>query len=651
MTSPNSTDKVTYEQFCSEWLSEIEDGSPSSLEKGRRFAAKLVTQWLGVTTDDDDFVICDGSGDGGIDVAYLQRADGDSDNQDDNAIEGDAWYIVQSKYGTAFSGSETIMAEGKKVIKTLAGQNPRLSDDSQRLMDKLDLFKQKASDSDRIILVFATTDSITQQDREELDDIKTIARKRVFPNFDVEDVSIRTIWEDQDNVEQPKLSVPIAGNFVEQSSDLLVGTVPLWKLFDFLEEYKKKNRGNLDQLYERNVRKFLGKRRKINKGIADTLKNHPDKFGLYNNGITIVVSNFSRDTPDGPVTMDDPYVVNGCQTTRTIWEVLDIKRNPGGTGQKDADTREWEEKAEDGGVVTKIVKSDDDDETGNITRYTNSQNSVREQDFLALDEGFRAWAEDMKRDYNIFLENQRGGIESRIAWEKQHPEEKRFGAYVNAFELIKVYGAGWLGFPGIAFGKNAPFLPKGFVYELMMKRQKSEPAFGARDLYAAYKIKCVADGKDIGFGRNASRASRRQSRFLFYHIIMQTLGDVISMSPQLPSSVTASILTDKVLKLAEPEAEEALEMLKNAAIQLVDRYLTDDYEQPNSAHKERSFRKTHNSDLNAFLKAGSLGKDSHSPLLVKLIDQHNMAFGSIPMWVREERLTQREFVARALADG
>ena len=646
MTSPNSDDKVTYEQFRDQWLSEIEKGSPSSLEKGRRFAAKLVTQWLGVTTDDDDFVICDGSGDGGIDVAYLQRADGDSDNQDDNVIEGDAWYIVQSKYGAAFSGSETIMAEGGKVIETLAGQNQRLSDDSRRLVQKLNLFKQQAAESDRIILVIATTDPIAQQDRQALENIKTIGRERVFQNFYVEEVSLRTIWEGLDDVKQPKLSIPIAGNFVEQASNLLVGTVPLLDLFKFLKEYQHRT-GNLDQLYERNVRQFLGSRRKINKGIAGTLNNNPDKFGLYNNGITIVVSKFLRTSSSGVVTMDDPYVVNGCQTTRTIWQVLDSKLQAGGTGQSDV-VGEWRALAERGGVVTKIVSSDDA-EIINITRFTNSQNSVREQDFLALDSRFQSWANDMAQDRDIYLEIQRGGIESRKAWEKQHPEAKRFEDYVNAFDLIKVYGAGWLGDPGIAFGKNAPFLPKGSVYEEMMNRPKSEPAFGARDLYAAYKIKCAAD--KIGFGRNAEQASRRQSRFLFYHIIMQMLSNVVLLSPQLPPPVTESVLTDAVLKLSKLESEEAFEMLQDAAIDLVDQYLTAGNEYPNSAYKESSFNKTHNGDMNAFLKAESLGADSHSPLLVQLIAQHNQGFSSIRLRDREGRPTQREFVARALADG
>lgn len=343
--------------------------------------------------------------------------------------------------------------------------------------------------------------------------------------------------------------------------------------------------------------------------------------------------------------MHDPYVVNGCQTTRTIWQVLDGRLQSGGTGRNE-DTEAWKELASRGGVVTKIVSSDEA-EILNITRYTNSQNSVREQDFLALNRGFQTMANDMAQEYNIFLEIQRGGIESRKAWEKQHPEANRFDAYVNAFDLIKVYGAGWLSVPGIAFGKNAPFLPKGSVYEQMVDRPDSEPAFGARDLYAAYKIKCAADS--IGFGRQAKLLSRRQSRFLFYHIIMRTLHHVILLTPQFNNPpVTASVLTDAVLRLAKPESGEAFEMLQDAAIGLIDQYLTAGSEDPNSAHKEKSFLEIHNGDMNGFMKAEKLGTDSHSPLLVQLIAQHNQGFSSIRLKDREGRPTQREFVADAL---
>ena len=633
MAEPN--DKCTYEQFQREWLAEMDDARLSSLEKGRLFATKLMTQWLGITTDDDDFVVCDGAGDGGIDVAYLKRKEVDAEQREDNSEEGDIWYLVQSKYGSAFKGRNTIVTEGTKVISTLRGDSQNLSGESLRLCQKLDLFRKQASAADRIVLVFATTSPIAEDDRPALNDIKVIGRERITPNFDVEEVSLLTIWEALDNVESSKLSVPVTGQFAEQYSGLLVGTVSLLDLFEFLRAYQSKT-GNLDQLYEKNVRQFLGNRRKINKGIATTLAETPEKFGLYNNGITIVVSGYSTLRPEHTVTINDPYVVNGCQTTRTIWQVLDGKLNAGGTGH-DAASEDWKERAARGGVVTKIVRSDEL-ELVNITRYTNSQNAIRERDFIALNTGFQTWAAQMAEEYGIFLEIQRGAIESRRAWEKQHPDSKPFKDYVNAFDLIKVYGAGWLAEPGRAFGKNAPFLPNGAIYERILARHDGEAPFGSRDLYAAYKIKQLADG--IGFGRNMV-ASRRQSRFLFYHVVIRILEEVVRLTPELGQPVvTPSFLTEAVIRLSTPETEEQLELLSNAAITLVDQYLTAGGN--NSAHSEVSFTETHNSDMNAFLKAENLGRENHSPLLVQALAIQNAAFNMS---------NGRERVANALVAG
>jgi len=621
MTAVEKADKVSYEQFRDEWLADIEGAQQSSLQKGRWFAAKLITEWLDVTTDDEDFVVCDGSGDGGIDVAYLKRADTDTGNRDESSEEGDIWYLVQSKYGAGFAGIDTILQEGNKVITTLRGENQHLSKDTQQLMQKLALFLEQASATDRIVLVFATTDPISQQERQALDNIKLIGRERVTEIFDVAEVSLHTIWEALDDVEQNHLTVAVKGQFVEQSPGLMVGSVSLLDLFDFMRSYKALT-GDLNQLYGKNVRQFLGGRRKINRGIAHTLNENPEKFGLYNNGITIVVSDYTPLSDDGVVSVDDPYIVNGCQTTKTIWEVLEPKMNPGGTGSGSA-VSQWKDRVERGGVVTKIVRSDEAEIT-NITRFTNSQNSVREQDFIALNSGFQSWATVMANDYRLFLEIQRGGVAARKAWEKDHPGQPQFTDYVNAFDLIKVYGAGWMSEPGLAFGKNAPFLPNGSVYERIISRPEGVPVFGARDLYAAYKIKGLADG--IGFGRQAELPSRRQSRFLFYHVVMKMLSNVILLTPQLQRpAVSANDLTDAVLSLAAPDKEEPLGLLANGAVTLIDQYLTPGTSQ-NSAFNETSFIEVHNGDLNAFLKADNLGKENHSPKLVQSLAITNEAF-------------------------
>ena len=603
--------EVTFEEFCVEWLSEFTEGDLSPFEKGQQFAVKLVTQWLGVTEEDDDLVLCDGSGDGGIDIAYLRRADIDVSEQEGQSEEGDTWYLIQSKYGSAFQGHETVINEGRKVISTLAGKNTHLSEYVSQLLRRLTTFMQKSSDRDRIILVFATERPMDEADRQALRDIYSLGRERVSPIFDVEDISLQTIWEARDTNKQPAISLPIRGNFVDPSSGLRVGTIPLTDLYKFLVAYRDKT-GNLDQLYEKNVRQFLGSRRKINKGIADTLQKNPELFGLYNNGITIVVSDYSV-KPDGSCELFDPYVVNGCQTTKTIWEVLRQYLDAGGTGQSEAIDK-WRAHADRGVVVTKIVKGNNAEITA-ITRFTNSQNAVREKDFLALREDFRSWADAMASRYGIFLEIQRGGWDSQRAYQKSHPTSQQFTEFATAFDLIKVYGAGWMREPGTAFGKNAPFLPSGSIFKHITS---GEEPFDVSDLYAAYRLQRVAD--QLRFGRGAEDPSRRQTRFLFYFVVLEFLREtLIRANNQAPSTKEQ---TNALLILLQEENQEALQGLLDSALEVIAEYMN--RESDDSLFKEPRFT----DDLNAFLKWEQLGKNLDStPFFSSLLAAHKRLFG------------------------
>ena len=132
-----------------------------------------------------------------------------------------------------------------------------------------------------------------------------------------------------------------------------MGSTSLINLYNFLKAYRNKTE-DLDQLYEKNVRRFLGARGKVNKGMQETLRSAPEQFGLYNNGITIVVNDFTS-TDNNRFQLVEPYIVNGCQTTRTIWEVCHIRLESGGTGSN-PELEAWREKAAQGVVVTKIVK-------------------------------------------------------------------------------------------------------------------------------------------------------------------------------------------------------------------------------------------------------------------------------------------------------
>ena len=603
-------DDITFEEFCEEWLSEFRNGTLTSLEKGQQFAIKLVTQWLGVHGDDDGLVICDGTGDGGIDIAYLHRADIEDEMQGGQSVEGDTWYLVQSKYGTSFQGDETIIDEGRKIISTLTGENTRLSDTVSQLVGRLDTFQQQASCQDRIVLVLATEQPITESQRQALNEIRLLGSHRFPDVFDAEDISLQTIWEARDTVEAPGLSLPVTGNFVDPAPGVRVGTIPLTQMYGFLAAYRDKT-GNLDQLYEKNVRQFLGSRRKINRRIADTLRDTPELFGLYNNGITIVVSDYTTRS-DGSCVLSDPYVVNGCQTTRTIWDVLRQRLDSGGTG-KSKELDDWRQRAEQGVVVAKIVKGDSAQIT-DITRFTNSQNSVREQDFIALRDDFRSWQRVAEERYGIYLEIQRGGWDARKAYQKSHPGARQFSEAANAFDLLKVYAAGWLREPGTANGARRTFHPGGRTF---IRITEEDERIDVDDLYAAYRLQTMADR--FKFGRRADYQSRGLTKYLFYFVVLEFLRETLIRANL---SHANSELTRALLRLDQEEHQEALEGLLDAAIEVIDEYMN--RESDDSVFKEPEFQ----DDVFRFLKSDRLGRNENfAPLLKSLVSEHKRLFG------------------------
>ncbi|HEV7252016.1 MAG TPA: AIPR family protein [Mesorhizobium sp.] len=600
---------VEFESFRHSWLESITEGTPTSTVLGRRFALKLVTQWIDASEATADFVYCDGARDGGIDVAILDT--GPDDSNDEPEESGHSWYLVQSKYGSAFSGTETLLLEGQKVIDTLDGKRPKLNSLAEGLLERLTNFRNGASQSDRIVLVFATERGLSESEKRVLEDLRAMGRARIGTLFDVEAISIETIFQRLQEQAVAKadqrLTVELDAKMVHSGPDLLVGSINLTNLYVFLKAYRNET-GDLDRIYEKNVRRFLGARGKVNRAMQGTLRDAPERFGLYNNGITVVVHDFALG--EDKVKLVEPYIVNGCQTTRTVWEVCHQKLSSGGTGNN-PERDHWKDRADAGVVVAKIVKVGD---TGGeallraITRYTNSQNAVREKDFLALTGDFKTWQIELAERYDLYLEIQRGGWDSQKALQNTNIHAKQFTKHANAADLIKVFGAGWLGEAGLAFGKNPPFLPDGSIFKKIVNATDADGGpFGASDLYAAYLLQQAT--ANYGFGRSADKQSRRQTRFLFYMVALELLKDVMTRASL---STDQSSLSSSMIKVMNaPDAKAAL---LDQAIEVIDSYLTQGSD--DSIFLEPSYLNTFNSDLNAFLKSEQIGKsDTATPRL------------------------------------
>jgi hypothetical protein len=208
----------------------------------------------------------------------------------------------------------------------------------------------------------------------------------------------------------------------------------------------------------------------------------------------------------------------------------------------------------------------------------------------------------MEDTHDVYLEIQRGGWDSRRTLQKQKPGLKQFKEAANAFDLLKVYGAGWLGEAGLAFGKNPPFLPNGTVFKKIMNDDVAgENAFGVDNLLAAYRLQYEADG--FHFGRGAPESSRRQTRFLFYMVVIDLLRDVMTRSK---IDTCRNKISAALLKIVVPENESAKNALMGAAIEAIDSYLTSGTD--NSLFDEPVFVNKMNNDLNALMKWEKLGK-------------------------------------------
>ena len=147
------------------------------------------------------------------------------------------------------------------------------------------------------------------------------------------------------------------------------------------------------QLFEKNIREYLGNKG-INKRIYLTLKSEEERknFFYYNNGITIICSKIGtaktvipngKDHVGVEFPVDNPQIVNGCQTVNSIYAAL-----------KECEDEDLDNKYQDTFVMLKILQIDMADEeqkrlSKNIVTYNNSQNSLDEKTFVANNELFQ----------------------------------------------------------------------------------------------------------------------------------------------------------------------------------------------------------------------------------------------------------------------
>lgn len=116
-----------------------------------------------------------------------------------------------------------------------------------------------------------------------------------------------------------------------------------------------------------NVRDYQGDN-PVNHEMAETVSNDPNKFVLFNNGVTVICKKLS--CLRNRFTLTDYQIVNGCQTSHVLFNNKDVI-------------------TEDLQIPIKIIETENDDTVNQIIKATNRQTQVSDEQLIALNEFHR----------------------------------------------------------------------------------------------------------------------------------------------------------------------------------------------------------------------------------------------------------------------
>lgn len=216
---------------------------------------------------------------------------------------------------------------------------------------------------------------------EEAEEVESIKKDSFFQNiYQLDENKLFRIVKSNDNDYESVLKYADGFPFPKENDEgqTYVVLCEADKLVEILENEDGLIRANI---FDANVRAYQGDT-DVNKEIVTTLKECPQNFVLYNNGITIVCNKL---IPDGKtLRIRNLQIVNGCQTCNSIYKAYKQKTDLS--------------KAK---VIVKIIETKGESVTQGIVRGTNRQNIVYKEAF----ETTRQFHKDLEEFINIMETN------------------------------------------------------------------------------------------------------------------------------------------------------------------------------------------------------------------------------------------------------
>lgn len=263
---------------------------------------------------------------------------------------------------------------------------------------------------------------------------KTIKEKTYFHSIKVEAIDRQKIIELHDNLSKDFTSrIKVEELFAIPATEQIPQSyLAMVKAKDYVNDILiNKEEGNSSlrlNIFDENIRSYLGENVDVNQNIQSSLSNTNNKsiFSVLNNGITIIAPNIAFSPSEKTIELTNYQIINGCQTSNVLFDNKELLTD---------DVR----------IIVKFISTKDNETINTIISSTNSQSHIDENAFLSLKDKAK-----LVQRYFITMES-KNTDENKIYFERRKNEFRNIVSLSSKIfdlrTLVQAYNAMFLNEP------------------------------------------------------------------------------------------------------------------------------------------------------------------------------------------------------------
>lgn len=359
-------------------------------------ASEVALKHFDMTTEEIEAGLTDGGGDGGIDAAYVfvnqELVTEDHEVLKPGFVPGSSYrgasvslWLVQAKEEKSFkSGTFVTVIDGLGDLLDLSKDRSRLASDgySEVVLDRIFEFRTALNSLLRVhpaasvnfayvsIGPTANVANTVKVKAKALEDL--IHDELSIGTATTRLIGAEEIWDALKASPNYGSELRVLESFAHETTAGDRSYVCLVALKDYLTFISEESDGSYrDYLFDGNVRHHEGAKASVNREIGESLADRDaPEFWWLNNGVTVICS--AASSQGKTFALDDVQIVNGLQTSRTIYDSLhEAPSNDPALSRH---------------VLVRIIESDDAKVINKVIRATNRQTPVKEESLRATDE-------------------------------------------------------------------------------------------------------------------------------------------------------------------------------------------------------------------------------------------------------------------------